>query len=110
MDLLKQLKNLLKIPGNRVIIVEEGKPSYVLTTIEDYLQLVGQQNAAESQSSKTAGGSEAVEDKEDWREQVNQILTEVAEKESSKETPEVEEGDKETKEEIEELKVEDLPF
>lgn len=106
MDLLKQLKNLLKIPGNRVIIVEDGKPAYVMTTMEEYLKLVAGKTAQEKQETDT--GSDLIETEEkdsnfkEWMADVNKVLAEVAEKETPEES-ELEQDD-------EELKIEDLPF
>lgn len=109
MDLLKQLKNLLKIPGNRVIIVEDGKPAYVMTTMEEYLKLVAGKTAQEKQETDTGSDlSDLIETEEkdsnfkEWMADVNKVLAEVAEKETPEES-ELEQDD-------EELKIEDLPF
>lgn len=107
MDLLKQLKNLLKIPGNRVIIVEEGKPAFVMTTIEDYLKLVSGKAMPEKQKPNArpdwTADQEEQSDFKEWMADVNKVLAEVSEKETPEE-PELEQDDDE------ELKIEDLPF
>ena len=132
MEMFKNFKKLLKIPGGRYIIVEHNEPQYVILNFKDYMKLAGEREyECEDEDYETDKDDEDEDGDdedfvaEDWLSELNHDLEEVedgAKKEEVKEAePEVtvepeksaekEAEKKEGKEkEEEELKVEDLPF
>jgi len=102
MDMFKQLKKLLRIPGGRYIIVEHGEPQYVLMNFKEYLKLADktrdgwhEYDECEDQDDEDYDdedlehedeGDEEDEDfvAEDWLAELNQDLAEAEEKSADK--------------------------